>query len=135
MRQIKCLLCLLLALCVLLPALPAARAEAPETPAEGDAGPAPETEENILDDERFAGKTWDEVVDEFLRSWGTDPKNVAIGYYNTVTGEEHYVNADQYMVSASMYKVPLNMVFLDRLSRGEMDWDTNISGYPYEIVL
>ena len=135
MRQIKCLLCLLLALCVLLPALPAARAEAPETPAEGDAGPAPETEENILDDERFAGKTWDEVVDEFLRSWGTDPKNVAIGYYNTVTGEEHYVNADQYMVSASMYKVPLNMVFLDRLSRGEMDWDTNVSGYPYEIVL
>ena len=135
MRQIKCLLCLLLALCVLLPALPAARAEAPETPAEGDAGPAPETEENILDDERFAGKTWDEVVDEFLRSWGADPKNVAIGYYNTVTGEEHYVNADQYMVSASMYKVPLNMVFLDRLSRGEMDWDTNVSGYPYEIVL
>ncbi len=135
MRQIKCLLCLLLALCVLLPGLPAALAEAPETPAEGDSGPAPETEENILDDERFAGKTWDEVMEEFLQSWGTNAKNVAVGYYNTVTGEEHYLNADQYMVSASMYKVPLNMVFLDRLSRGEMDWDTNVSGYPYEIVL
>jgi hypothetical protein len=126
MRQIKCLLCLLLALCILLPGLPAARAEEPAETAE------PEQTE---DDERFADKTWDEVVEEFLQSWGVDPKYVAIGYYNTVTGEEHYLDPDTYRITASMYKVPLNMVFLDRLSKGEMDWDTNVSGYAYSVAL
>jgi hypothetical protein len=118
MRQIRKLLCILLVLCALLPALPAARAEEPD-----------------LEDERFAGKTWDEIVEEFLQSWGVDPKKVGLGYYNTVTGEEHYLNPDEYRITASMYKVPLNMVFLDRLSSGEMDWDSNVSGYRYEDVL
>ena len=76
MRRIRTLICMLLALVLLLPALPASLAQAPET-------------EVSEDDERFAGKDWDQVVEEFLQSWGADPKNVAIGYYNTVTGEEH----------------------------------------------
>ena len=122
MRRIRTLICLLLALLMLLPALPASLAQEPET-------------EVSEDDERFAGKDWDQIVEEFLQSWGTDPKNVAIGYYNTVTGEEHYLNPDEYRITASMYKVPLNMVFLDRLSRGEMDWDTSVNGYRYEDVL
>ncbi|MBR3473794.1 MAG: serine hydrolase [Oscillospiraceae bacterium] len=120
MRQIRRLLGVLLALCALLALLPAALAEEPGDPEE---------------DERFAGKTWDELVEEFLQTWRTDAKDVGLGYYNTVTGEEHYVNPDEYRITASMYKVPLNMVFLDRLSKGEMDWDTNVAGYPYETVL
>ncbi len=117
MRQIKKLLCVLLVLCALLALLPAVLAEEP------------------AEDERFAGKTWDELVEEYLLRWRTDHDSIALGYYNTVTGEEHYLNGDRYMVSGSMYKVPLNMVFLDRLTKGEMDWDTTISGYPYEVVL
>lgn len=118
MRRIKFLLCILLALCVLLPGLPAALAE------EADA-----------DDERFAGKTWDEVVAAFLQSWGTDPKTITLGYYNTVTGEEYYLNPDQYMVSGSMYKVPLNMVYAAKVADGEMDWDTSIGVFSYETLL
>ena len=116
MRQIKRLLCLLLAFGALLSLFPAALAEEPE-------------------EDRFAGKTWDELVAELLSQWHAEPENVALGYYNTVTGEEHYLNPDEYRITASMYKVPLNMVFLDRLSSGEMDWDTNVAGYPYETVL
>ncbi len=118
MRRIRLLLCVLLALCMLLPGLSAALAE--EAPKE---------------DERFAGKTWDQVVAEFLKAWDVDPDSVTMGYYNTVTGEEHYLNPDQYMVTASMYKVPLNMIFVDRISSGEMDWDTEISGVRYETLL
>ena len=123
MRRIKFLLCMVLALCVLLPGLPASLAEEPEQEAEA------------ANDERFADKTWDQVVEEFLQSWGTDPKSVGVGYYNTVTGEEQYLNPDEYRITASMYKVPLNMVFLDRLSKGEMDWETNVAGYNYEVAL
>ena len=116
MRRIRFLLNILLALCLLLSFLPAAAAEEAE-------------------DERFADKTWDEVVDEFLQSWGTERNRITLGYYNTVTGEEHYLNPDQYMVSGSMYKVPLNMVYTARIADGEMDWDTVVGSYKYEVLL
>ena len=118
MRRIRLLLCVLLALCTLLPCLPAALAE-----------------EAAGEDERFAGKTWDQVVADFLAAWGVDPDSVAMGYYNTVTGEEHYLNPDQYMVTGSMYKVPLNMIFVDRITAGEMDWDTLISSGRLDVLM
>ena len=48
MRQTKKLLCTLLALCALLALQPAVLAEEPE------------------EDERFAGKTWEELIQEYL---------------------------------------------------------------------
>ena len=87
------------------------------------------------EDSSFKDKTWDEVVEEFLASYNVKPESVALGYYNTVTGEEYYFNADQYMVSGSMYKVPLNMYFLDKIAEGEMDFDTSVGGYRYEYLL
>lgn len=87
------------------------------------------------EDSSFKDKTWDEVVEEFLTSYNVKPESVALGYYNTVTGEEYYFNADQYMVSGSMYKVPLNMYFLDKIAEGEMDFDTSVGGYRYEYLL
>ena len=118
MKKIRTLLCLLLALCCLLPGLPAARAE-----------------EEAPSDERFDNKTWDEVIADFLEKWGASEKDLSMGYYNTVTGEEHYVEPDKYMVSGSMYKVPLNMVFCAKVAAGEMDWDTTIGVYKYETIL
>lgn len=87
------------------------------------------------EDSAFKDKTWDEVVEAFLASYDVDAESVALGYYNTVTGEEYYVNADQYMVSGSMYKVPLNMYFLDKIDAGEMDFSTSVGGYRYEYLL
>ena len=130
MRRIKNLLCLALALCMLLPGLPAAFGEEPD-----EALPEDSFGIEFPEDERFDGKTWEQVVEEFLQSWGADPDSVGLGYYNTVTGEEQYWNGDKYMVSGSMYKVPLNMAYAAKVASGEMDWDTTIGAFTYERLL
>ena len=117
MRNWKKFFAALLMLAMLLPLAPAAVAEGEE------------------DDARFAGRSWEEIVDEFLAEHHTDPASVACGWCNTVTGEEHYHNADQYMVSGSMYKVPINMIFTEKVHNGEIGWDTFIGGYRYEYCL
>ena len=75
--------------------------------------------------------TWENIVDRLLAKYEADESGVGIGYYNSRTGEEHYRNADRYMVSASMFKVPLNMIFADRVSSGEMTMDSEIFNAPY----
>ena len=117
MRNWKKFFAALLMLALLLPLMPSAAAEGEE------------------DDARFADKTWEEIVDEFLAEHHADPASVACGWCNTVTGEEHYHNADQYMVSGSMYKVPINMIFTEKVHNGEIGWDTFIGGYRYEYCL
>ncbi|MBR1456913.1 MAG: hypothetical protein IJ594_07110 [Oscillospiraceae bacterium] len=111
MKRIQKLLCVLAVLCLLL-ALPV-----PALAADGSG-----TDLDAL----YKDKSWDEVIDEFLARYNTNPNNITLGYYNTVTGEEHYLNADQYMVTGSMYKVPLNMAFAEKVANGEMEWDTKI---------
>ena len=110
MKLMKTVLSAALILCLLLAVLPAASAE---------------------EDERFAGKSWLEVVEEFNEEMSIRDQNVAYGYRNTVTGEEHFFNGDTYMVSASMYKVPLNMMVAEELYNGEIDWDTQFGGLTY----
>lgn len=116
MKQIKKILSLIAVLALLLTLLPAAFADGEE-------------------DARFRDKTWEEVVRAFLEENGVDADRLGCGYYNTVSGEEHYINPDQYMVTCSMYKVPLNMIYTERIYNGEMDWDTSVCGYRYETAL
>lgn len=60
--------------------------------------------------------------------------HVALGYKNTVTGEEHYANADEYIVGASLYKTPLNMIYAERIYRGELSFDTEFAGRSYRDI-
>ena len=115
MKLIKKLTCLFAALCLMLALLPAAFADE--------------------DDARFKDKTWDEVVEEYLAGLNIDPKDVALGYKNTVTGEEHYLNGDIYLIAGSMYKVPLNMLYCEKIHNGEMSMDDTISGVQYSKLL
>ena len=115
MKRIRQLLCAALVLCLLPALFPSARA--------------------AHDDAAFEGRTWEDAVAALMEEYGVDPDRVAMGYCNTVTGETHYHRGGAYMVTASMYKVPLNMVFAERVSKGEMSWDTKISGLPYSTLL
>ncbi len=88
-----------------------------------------------IDDSRFEGKTWEEVVQQFMDEHDLTADKVSLGYKNLVTGEEHYINADKYEVAASLYKVPLNMVFTERISKGEMTFTDNVRGVQYEKLM
>ena len=91
--------------------------------------------EEVEEDERFEGKTWDEVIENFLSEHDIAPEKVALGYKNTVTGEEHYLNGDEYHIAASMQKVPLNMIYTEKIYNGEMTTETEISGVAYGKML
>lgn len=83
----------------------------------------------------YKDKTWDQVIEEFFQRYDVDEDGISLGYYNMVTGEEHYFNGDQYMVAGSMFKVPLNMCFTEKIHNGEMDWDTKIGSISYKTLL
>ena len=73
---------------------------------------------------------WEELVAKTVPRYST----VALGYKNTVTGEEHYYNGDEYIVGASLYKTPLNMIYAERIYKGEMSFDREFGGRPYREV-
>ena len=76
-------------------------------------------------------QSWDDVIQMLFDKYEVNPDDVAITYYNTVTGEQHYHNADEYFISASLFKVPLNMILADTQSEDGISLDTEIWGAPY----
>ena len=123
-RRILSILAILCLMCALLPSALATEVEEPAA-----------SEPPLSAEERFEGKSWDDIMEEFFLKYGIDHERITVGYYNTVTGEEHYIRPDQYMVAASMYKVPLNMVYAERVYNGEMDWNTKIYTVEYQLLM
>lgn len=85
-------------------------------------------------DPRFKDKSWEEIMDRFILDHDITPEQITAGYYNTVTGEEHYHNPDQLMYGASMAKLPTNMLYAERVYNGEMSFDDTIKGNPYRLI-
>ena len=86
------------------------------------------------DDALYAGRTWEQVVDQVLEECDVSRDQITAGYCNLVTGEEHYINGDEYKTAASMYKLPLNMYFTDLIQSGQLDWDSYYPNVAYEYV-
>ena len=62
-----------------------------------------------------AAPDWDAVIEDFFEENNIDPQTVTLGYYNTVTGEEHYHRGDAELTAGSITKVPLNMYFAEKI--------------------
>ena len=78
--------------------------------------------------------SWEALVEQLLLETEADETTAALGYYNTVTGEEHYYNGDRYFSGASLYKLPLNMYCAEQITKGERSWDTETYGTTYEDI-
>ena len=77
---------------------------------------------------------WDELVRDLMAEHEFYDTQVALGYLNLVTGEEHYLNPDEYMGAASMFKLPLCMYYTELLKTGQTTWDDQKEGEPYKSV-
>ena len=121
MKYIKRVLSMILAVCTAASLVITAHAET--------------TTQIAIDDSRFEGKTWEEVVAQYMEEHDLTDTKIALGYKNLVTGEEHFINADEYYTAASLYKVPLNMVYTERVSKGEMTFDDQVRGVPYSKLI
>ena len=118
----KRLLCLLTAALLTVTLSPFAAAE--NSPDEDGEAEASDEYSYTLD-----GRTWDELVSDFLQQYDPDGTHISLAYYNTVTGETHYVNLEKYFLGASFYKLPLCMLYMDQLHNGERTEDSQIFGY------
>ena len=78
-------------------------------------------------------QTWDDIVSMLFEKYGISPDepNIALTYYNTVTGESYRYNADKYFVTASVFKVPLCMLVAEKVSAGEISMDEQIAGWSF----
>lgn len=101
--------------------------------APADSAPEAENAAPITSAAPAAG-AWDELIATFFEENDIDPDTVALGYYNTVTGEEHYFRGDEQMTAASVSKVILNMYYAEKIYTGEISWDTTYGGLPYSEV-
>lgn len=96
---------------------------------------APECAEYTLD-----GKTWDELIEEFYSTRHLENGYASFGYYNTVTGETHFYDEDRWLVGASIYKLPLAMLYAEKINAGELSledivWDAKLETLLYRMVV
>lgn len=83
----------------------------------------------------FFNKNYEQLIGEEARKWRVNPKNIATGFKNTVTGETRFLNPDVFIYAASVYKIPLNMYYADKIAAGEMEMNTPVGGVRYELLM
>lgn len=76
--------------------------------------------------ERFAGKSPEGIVEEFVREHHLSDGEFTMSYRNLVTGESFGYHELEMMVAASTYKVPLNLYYYRMENNGEIAPDAFI---------
>ncbi|MBQ7736246.1 MAG: serine hydrolase [Oscillospiraceae bacterium] len=64
-----------------------------------------------------------EIIREVIAEYDVPRDKIAVGFLNTVTGEECYYNGDRAFIGASLYKVALNMIWAKKVADGERGMD------------
>lgn len=80
----------------------------------------------------FTAESLDEVMARYIAGRGLTEDSFAMGWYDFATGSEWFFNGDAFMVAGSMYKLPLNMVYADKLASGDISADDMAGVYTVE---
>lgn len=68
------------------------------------------------------------MTEDFIASHHVKAENFSVGFVYTATGDTWMYNEDNWYYSASLYKVPLMMIFAEKVAAGEMTPETDING-------
>lgn len=86
-------------------------------------------EMNIIDSDELEG-----IIEGFVEENNLTGKNFSVGYCYTATGDSWYYNGDEWYYSASLYKVPLMMIYAEKVHKGELEQSDKISGMPLDLL-
>ena len=84
-----------------------------------------EDAEGLLDEEELSS-----LLAPYLEKYGATEENFSLAFTYTGTGESYYLNGDKAFYAASLYKVPLCMIFAEKVSRGELSYDSPVRYRP-----
>ena len=77
----------------------------------------------------FSQETLGEVIERYLLSRRLFGNRVTIGWYDLESGEEWYRNGDVFLEGASTFKLPLAMLYADKIAEGELTLDDTVGHY------
>jgi hypothetical protein len=83
----------------------------------------------------FESTSLEQMISDYMAEHKLDEDNFAMGWYDTVSGEEWFFNENKFMLAGSMYKLPLNMVYADKVADGELTLDDTVAGYKLETAM
>ena len=79
----------------------------------------------------FPQTTLEQAMADFRAEHGLNETNFAVSYENTVTGETYHYNEQTYFTGGSIYKLPLMMLYRDRILAGEFTEQSVFNGWTF----
>ena len=103
-----------------------------EENSQGTTLPPEITEDGHIDGERL--KQW---VDDYLKAdhWDEPQCSMSIGLWYSGTDETWLYNPDEWMYGVNWSKLPISMVYAEKLANGELSNDSVITGLQLEYAL
>ena len=99
-------------------------------PSAAPAQTAEETEQKTFHfDADFSVESLGEVIERYLTERGLQHGRILIGWHDLESGEEWFRGGDTFMEAASTYKLPLAMVYADKIAAGELTVEDKIGQY------
>lgn len=77
----------------------------------------------------FTSESLDDTIARYMDERGLDETNFTMGWCDLTTGEQWFFNENKFMGAGSMYKLPLNMVYTDKLASGDIQPDDFVGVY------
>ena len=113
------ILCLLLAAALLMGAAPGGNTE----------------KKSFHFDADFSSESLEDAIERYLGERLLNGNNVTIGWYELTSGEEWYRGGDTFLEGASTYKLPLSMIYADKINAGELNEESMIGHYELRKAL
>lgn len=91
-----------------------------------DSTPTPSLYTDVTLNYDYANMSIDDIIADYKSKRGLTSQ-IAISYYNFVTQETYFDNADQYMTAGSTYKLPLNLYYYEQEKAGLINPNTMLT--------